>query len=394
MNYNFDELVDRRHTDALKLEALQPRWGRTDLLPLWVADMDFKTPPFIMEAIHQRCENGILGYTVCPQSYYQAIIRWVKERYNFEVEQKYITFIPGIVPGIAMALHCFTKPGDKVLIQPPVYHPFRIVTRESGRTVVNNPLRINSEGIYEMDFDNLRQQIAGCSVMILCNPHNPGGRVWTSEELSTVADICHENNVLVISDEIHADLTFSPHQHIPFAMVSERARMNSITFMSPSKAFNMPGMSSSHSIIFNDELREKFNQFLEGNEFNNCHVFSYVTVEAAYSNGTEWLDQVKDYIQKNMDFVEEYLQQNMPRIKTMRPQASYLVFLDCRDLNMGSQKELENFFVDKAHLALNSGTIFGQEGEGFMRLNVATPRSILEKAMEQLQKAYEGLKRS
>ena len=258
------------------------------------------------------------------------------------------------------------------------------------REVVYNPLQL-IEGHYQMDFEQLESIIdEKCKVLILSNPHNPGGVVWNNEELQEVADICYEEGVLVFSDEIHADLTLPPLKHRPFAMISEKARMNSITFMSPSKAFNMPGLTASHVLIFNPRLRRKFHKFMETCEFDLGHVFAFLAVEAAYSHGTEWLDQCLAYIQGNIDYVDVFTKQNTPKIKVIRPQASYLVWLDCREMEC-SQEDLVDFFVDKAHLALNDGVSFGAEGEGFMRLNVATPRSVLERAMSQLLEAYKAM---
>ena len=389
MKYNFDEVIDRGGTSAIKVEGLQENWGRTDLIPLWVADMDFATAPFVTEAIRKRCEHPVLGYTSKPDSYYQAIINWNKVRYGLEVEKEMIHFVPGIVPGLGMALNTFTEKGDKVMIQPPVYGPFHWLNTRGDRTLVTNPLKM-VDGMYRMDMEAFREQVKGCKVFILCNPHNPGGVVWTEEELKEVAEICYEEGVLVFSDEIHADLTLPSYKHRPFAMVSEKARMNCVTFMSPSKAFNMPGLTASHALIFNPKLRRKFHAYLESCELDLGHVFAFLAVEAAYSHGTEWLDQCLAYIQGNIDYVDEFTKQHTPKIKVIRPQASFLVWLDCREMGL-SQDALNDFFVDKAHLALNNGVAFGEEGEGFMRLNVASPRSVLEKAMKQLADAYAAL---
>ena len=386
MKYNFDEVIDRGGTAAIKWEGLQELWGRTDLIPLWVADMDFATAPFVTEAIKKRCEHPVLGYTSKPDSYYQAIINWNKVRYGLEVEKEMIHFVPGIVPGLGMALNTFTQKGDKVMIQPPVYGPFHWLNTRGDRTLVTNPLKL-VDGMYRMDMEAFRRDVKGCKVFILCNPHNPGGVVWTEEELKEVAEICYEEGVLVFSDEIHADLTLPPQKHRPFAMVSEKARMNSVTFMSPSKAFNMPGLTASHALVFNSKLRRKFHAYLESCELDLGHVFAFLAVESAYSHGTEWLDQCLAYIQGNIDYVDEFTKQNTPKIKVIRPQASFLVWLDCREMGL-SQDALNDFFIDKAHLALNNGVAFGEEGEGFMRLNVASPRSVLEQAMKQLADAY------
>lgn len=238
MKYSFDEVIDRTGTAAVKIDGMKEVWGRTDLLPLWVADMDFATPPFILDAIRRRCEHPILGYTEKPESYYQAIIGWVKRRYGMEVSKEQLNYVPGIVAGLGMALNCFTAPGDKVMIMPPVYHPFAWLVQRNGRRLVECPLKLEN-GTYRMDLDLFRRSIKGVRVLILCNPHNPGGVVWTKEELEALADVCAEDNVIVFSDEIHADLTLPPHRHVPFAMISEHARNNSVTFMAPSKAFNM-----------------------------------------------------------------------------------------------------------------------------------------------------------
>ena len=254
---------------------------------------------------------------------------------------------------------------------------------------MTNPLKM-VDGTYRMDMEHFREQVKGCKVFILCNPHNPGGIVWTDEELRQVADICYEEGVLVFSDEIHADLTLPPLKHRPFATISEKARMNSVTFMSPSKAFNMPGLTASHALIFDSDLRVKFRKFMDACELDMGHVFAFPAVEAAYSHGTEWLDQCLAYIQGNIDYVDAFLREHTPKIKAIRPQASFLVWLDCREMNL-SQEALNDFFVDKAHLALNDGESFGEEGRGFMRLNVGTPRAVLEQAMKQLAEAYERM---
>ncbi|MFS3038314.1 PatB family C-S lyase [Bacteroides nordii] len=388
MKYNFDEIIDRRGTESVKWDAVSERWGRNDLLPMWVADMDFRTPPFVMEALRKRLEHEVLGYTFACEEWYTSIINWLQNRHGWKVKREELTFMPGIVRGLAFAIQCFTEKGDKVMVMPPVYHPFFLVTEKNKREVVYSPLVLR-DGQYYIDFDRFRKDIQGCKLLILSNPHNPGGRVWTREELEQIAEICYESKTLVISDEIHADLTLPPYQHITFALVSEKARQNSLVFMSPSKAFNMPGLASSYCIIENKEICRCFQEYMEASELSEGHLFAYLSVAAAYSNGTEWLDQVLAYIQSNIDFTDAFLSEYIPNIKMIRPQASYLVFLDCRTLGL-NQKELVDLFVDGAHLALNDGTMFGKEGEGFMRLNVACPRSVLEKALKQLKKACDN----
>ena len=390
MNYNFDEIINRNGTDSVKWDGVESRWGRNDLIPMWVADMDFRTAPFVVEAIRKRLDHEVLGYTFACKEWSASIINWLKERHGWTIGEEMLTFTPGIVRGLAYALHCFTEKGDKVMVMSPVYHPFFLVTEKNGREVVFSPL-VLKDGQYSIDFDRFRQDVQGCKMLIVSNPHNPGGRVWTKEELSQIADICYESGTLVISDEIHADLTLPPYKHPAFALISEKARMNSLVFMSPSKAFNMAGLASSYAVIENEELRQRFQTFMEASEFNEGHMFAYLSVAAAYSNGTEWLDQVITYIKANVDFTEDYLKQHIPAIRMIRPQASYLVFLDCRELGL-NQEELNRLFVEDAHLALNEGTTFGKEGEGFMRLNVGCPRKILEQALKQLEQAVAGLK--
>lgn len=389
MKYDFDEVIERRGTDSVKWDGVKKVWGRDDLLPMWVADMDFRTAPFVVEALKKRLEHEVLGYTFASEEWYISIINWLQQRYGWTIRKEMLTFTPGIVRGLAFVIQCFTKKGDKVMVMPPVYHPFFLVTKNNGREVVYSPLELRDNQYY-IDFDRFRADVQGCKMLILSNPHNPGGRVWTKEELAQIAAICHESGTLVISDEIHADLTLPGYQHTTFALVSEQARMNSIVFMSPSKAFNMPGVASSYAIIENDEIRHHFREFMEASEFCEGHLFAYLTVAAAYSNGTEWLDQVVAYIQSNIDFTETYLKENIPAINMIRPQASYLIFLDCRGLGL-DHEGLADFFVNDARLALNDGSMFGKEGKGFMRINVACPRSVLQKALEQLKAAVKAV---
>ncbi|ATA75590.1 cystathionine beta-lyase [Capnocytophaga canis] len=387
MEYNFDEINDRSKSDALKLEALQPRWGRTDLLAMWIADMDFKTPPFIVNALKKRMECEIFGYTAKPQQWYDAIINWQQKRFGWNISQEMISFTPGVVPALAMVVQAFTEKGDKVLIQQPVYYPFSLVVENNNRVLVNSPLEL-IDGQYQINFDRLEKDIKGCKVFLFCHPHNPGGRVWRRDDLERVADICHRNNVVLVSDEIHADLTLPPHKHIPLGSVSDQARQMSITFASPSKAFNMAGFTTSYAVIQNPELREKFQSYVEGNMLGDGNVFAYQTVIAAYTEGEEWLNKLLKYIQKNIDFVVDYVEKNIPKVKCIVPEASYLVFLDFRGLEI-CQESLVHLCVDGAKLALNDGAMYGKEGEGFMRINLACPQSIIAQALHQLKDAIE-----
>lgn len=384
--YNFDQIIDRRGTNALKTDVLKERYGSEDLIPLWVADMDFLSPPAVTEAIIERAKHGLFGYTCPSQEYYNSIINWVKRSHDWTLDQQWITFIPGIVKGIAFVIDCFSTKEDHVIIQPPVYHPFRIIPSLHKRKVVDNPLVLEA-GQYKMDLSDLKKRIDTSSkILILCNPHNPGGRVWTKEELADLADVCYDNGILVISDEIHSDMAFENNKHVPFASVSEKAAQNSITFMAPSKTFNIAGIVSSYSIIPNEKIRTKFNNYLKSSELEEGHIFAYLAAQAAYEKGEEWLIEAKDYIWGNIQFVDQFLKTNIPQIKAMIPEASFLVWLDCRELDL-TQKDLVSLFIKDAKLALNDGMMFGKGGEGFMRLNVGSPRSVIEKALNNLKAA-------
>lgn len=388
-HYNFDQLIERRGTDCVKVDSLKERFGRPDLVPLWVADMDFRTPAFIVEALKKRCEHEIFGYTFASDEYYNAIIQWVEKLHHWQVEREWLSYIPGIVKGIGFVLQCFTQPRDKVIIQPPVYHPFRIVPESMHREVVYNPLKMVN-GMYEMDFENLEEVIdEQCKILILCNPHNPGGIVWKKESLARLAEICAKHAILVISDEIHGEMAYPQYIHYPFASVSDAAANNSITFMAPSKTFNIAGIVTSYSIIPNENLRNKFYSFMEAGEFNDGTIFAYEATKAAYTYGADWLQQLLAYIKENVDFVDTYLKANLPEIKVYLPQASFLIWLDCRGLKL-NQPELVSLFMDKAGLLLNDGSMFGVEGEGFMRMNVGCPRSVLDSALHALKEAVNG----
>lgn len=388
MTYNFDELIDRRHTGSVKWDGMKNAFGRDDLTAMWVADMDFRTPPFVMDALRQRLEHEVLGYAMPCEGWDTTICHWLQKRHQWEVRPDWLTFVPGIVRGQAFALLCFTNPGDRVLVMTPVYHPFFLVTERLKREAVRSPLDLR-DGHYHIDFDRLRHDLQGCKALVLCNPHNPGGRVWTVDELRRIAELCQESGTLVISDEIHADLTLPPYKHHPFATVSPAAASNSVTFMAPSKTFNMPGVQSSFAIVPDDTLRARFQQFMEAGEFCEGHLFAYIGCKAAFEHGEEWLNQLLAYIQGNIDFTESYLRQHIPAIGMIRPQASFLVFLDCRQLGL-EQEVLERLFADKARLALNTGTTFGEPGRGFMRLNVGCPRAALKQALDQLAEAVNG----
>lgn len=389
MKYDFDKVIERRGSGALKYDALKERYGNPDLLPLWVADMDFATPPFIVEAMRKRLDHPVFGYTVVPQKFWECIVSWNMKRHSWKIERDWLNFIPGIVKGIGMAIEIFSNPGDKVIIQPPVYHPFRMVPEGDGRVVVENPLKPLPDGLYEMDFEHLEAVARDeqAKILILSNPHNPVGIVWSEDTLRRVAEICHANNVLVLSDEIHCDMVLKGHRHVPFASVSRQAADCSITFGAPSKTFNIAGIISSYSVVSNPEIREKFYTWIDVNELSEPTLFAPIATMAAFTEeGDEWRRQMLEYVEANIDFLIAYCRENIPAVKPVRPEASFLVWLDCRELGL-TQKELVSLFVDKAGLALNDGAMFGRQGEGFMRVNVGVPRSMLEEALKRLKAA-------
>jgi cystathionine beta-lyase len=389
--YDFDKVIDRRGSGAVKSDALMKVYGKEDLIPLWVADMDFETPDFIVEALQKRLKHPVFGYTIVPEGYWQTVQKWIYERHGWQTECEWMTFIPGIVKGIGMAINALLAKDEKVIIQPPVYHPFRLVPQKNGREVVFNPLRKTADGMYQMDFENLETVCdERCRMLVLSNPHNPAGIVWPRETLERLADFCHERGIIVISDEIHCDMALFGNRHIPFASVSEKAAKCSITFGAPSKTFNIAGIVSSYAIVPDKELRERFFSWLEASEMNAPHMFAPIATAAAFTHGEGWRKQMIEYVEGNIIFIEDFCKSNLPQIKPLRPQASFLVWLDCNGLGLGHDA-LIDLFVNKAGLALNDGEMFSPGGEGLMRLNVGTSRKILEQAMNQLQDAIRNL---
>ena len=388
IQYDFDKIIDRSGSGDLKHEVLKERYGRSDLLPLWVADMDFETPAFITDALRQRLDHSLYGYTVVPGELWTTIIQWIQDHHGWEVKREWLTYIPGIVKGIGMAINVFVKEDEKVIIQPPVYHPFRLTPQGNGRKVVFNPLKQRADGGYDMDFEQLTEVVdEKCKLLILSNPHNPAGICWKIDTLRRLAHFCYERGIIVISDEIHSDMALFGNRHVPFASVSDEAAQCSITFGAPSKTFNIAGIVSSYAIVPNDSLRRRFYTWLEANELNDPPLFSPIATIAAYSQGEDYRRQMLHYIEENIRFVEDYCREYLPDIKPLRPEASFLVWLDCRGLGL-SHDALVDLFVNRARLALNDGAMFGPGGEGFMRLNVGTPRAVLRQALNQLKAAF------
>lgn len=386
MRYNFDEIIERRGTDCFKWDALLAMYGRDDLTPMWVADMDFRSPDFVLEAIRRRCDHEVLGYTMPSDGYWQAVTAWLQKHYNIKANKGDLHFIPGIVAGIAYALLALTEPGDKVLVTTPVYPPFLNLPKNSGRELVCSPLKIvNSR--FEIDFDDFERRIEGCKLFIMSNPHNPAGTVWGTEVLRRVADICERHKVIVISDEIHADLTLPGHQHVSYSTVSEVARKNSLTFMAPSKTFNIAGLGSSVCYVADEALRKRFFGWLNALEVANGNIFAFTAAEAAFKDGEEWLQQLLDYMSGNVKTLDNFLKTQMPKVKAVLPEASYLAWLDFSAYGL-THEQLKDKLINEAKMALNDGTTFG--GDAYkccFRLNLGCPRVPLVDALNRIANA-------
>ena len=381
--YNFDEIIERRGTDCFKWDALQAMYGRGDVTPMWVADMDFRSPDFVMEAIRKRCDHEVLGYTMPSEDYWNAVTTWLERHYHIQATKKDLHFIPGIVAGIAYTLLCFTQPGDRVLVTTPVYPPFLNLPKESGRELVCSPLKI-VDGRFEIDYDDFERKAEGCKVFIMSNPHNPAGTVWGIDVLRKIADICDLHNVLVISDEIHADLTLPSHQHISYSTVSEAARRNSITFMAPSKTFNIAGLGSSVCYIADEALRKRFFGWLDALGVAGGNIFAFTAAEAAFREGEEWLQQMLGYLQENVNTLDQFLKERMPKVKAVLPEASYLAWLDFSDYGL-THEQLKDKLLNEARVALNDGTTFGGNNyEHCFRLNLGCPKSMLLDALNRI----------
>ncbi len=390
MKYNFDETINRNATDCVKWDIRKQIFGESEVLPMWVADMDFKTPDFIVEAMKKRMSHEIFGYSVRQDDYFQAIIKWLYQRHKWKVEQEHIVFCPGIVPALNLCVQAYTQPGDKIIIQPPVYFPFKSSVLENGRQLVTNQLCFENNR-YSMDFDDLKKKIDRRTKMILIsNPHNPVGRSWTFDELKELSDICLKNNILMISDEIHHDLTLKPFQHTVLANISDEVAAQSVILTAPSKTFNLAGLSTSSVIISNLNLRNLFITALEKVHIGGGNIFGNIASTAAYTHGDAWLSDLLDYISANVNFLDSYLQKNLSHIKMIRPEATYMAWLDFRELNM-SDSDLKHFLIHTAKLGLVAGTDFGQGGEGFQRINLACPHKTVEKAAELLNSAIKEM---
>ena len=387
MKYDFDQIIDRRGTSCLKYDFAVERGKREDVLPLWVADMDFRVAEPILKRLHACVDHGIFGYSEAKDDYFQAVAGWYREHFDWEVKRNWLVKTPGVVFAIAAAVRAFTEKGDGVLLQQPVYYPFSEAIRDNGRELVNSPLKLVN-GHYEMDFDDLERKIVEHKVtlFLLCSPHNPVGRVWTEEELRRIGDICVKHGVIVVSDEIHSDFVWKGHKHTIFASLSEKYADISVTCTAPSKTFNLAGLQTSNIFIPNRELRHRFRKAVDQAGYSQLNTMGLVACRAAYEEGGEWLEQLKGYLQENLVFARDYIANNLPGIHLIEPEGTYLIWLDLRELGL-TEAEREDLIVNKAKLWLDSGAIFGEDGEGFERINIACPRATLQEAFDRLAEA-------
>ena len=389
MKYNFDEVIDREKNRSAKYDEREKKFGTRDVIPMWIADMDFRTAQPIIDAAKKKAEEGIWGYTSRPASYYEAVCGWQKRRNGWDVDPKMISFAVGVVPAMSSMVNVFTKPEDKVLIQTPVYSEFYDVTESWGRQVVESPLK-EKDGVWSIDWEDFEKKAGEAKMFFLCNPHNPLGIVWSREDLTRMCEICIRHQVLIVSDEIHSDLIFHGKKHIPTATLSEEIAAHVITCTSGTKTFNLAGIQAAAIVFPNQELKGVYDRFWVNLDIHRNNAFSSVIMETAFNEGEEWLEQLLEYISGNFDFIREYCREHIPQIKPNLPDATYLVWLDCRELGM-SNEELKNFMIHKAGLGLNEGWSFGRSLSGYMRLNAACPRSVLEKALKQLEAAVAAL---
>ena len=387
MKYDFSQVIERNNTLSIKYDFAKERKKPSDLLSLWVADMDFPVAQEIKEALIERCNHGIFGYSEVKTPYYEVIAKWYRERFAWQTQEKWLVKTPGVVAAIANAIRAFTNIGDAVLIQKPVYYPFFLTIEDNQRKVVNNSL-VYKNGRYEMDFVDFEEKIISHKVklFVLCSPHNPVGRVWNKEELLKIGDICLKHKVIVVADEIHADFVYHGHQHQVFANLKTDYQEITVTCTAPSKTFNIAGLQVSNIFIANEILRKKFKQELKKTANADINVMGLIACQAAYSQGEDWLRQVKIYIAENLEYVKNFLRDNLPQVKLVEPEGTYLLWLDFRELNL-TEEELEDLIINKAKLWLDGGTMFGTEGVGFQRINIACPQKILIQAFTQLKEA-------
>ena len=391
MNFDFDKPIDRTGTDSLKHDFFTERAMPCDTLPMWVADMDFAVPPAVIQALTTRCEHGVFGYTDAKEDYYRVLQHWFSRRYSWDIQPAWVVKTPGVVYAICTAVRAFTLPGDAVLIQQPVYYPFVSAVKNNNRKLIVSTLRYDN-GSYQMDFADFEDKIIQNNVRLftLCNPHNPVGRVWTKEELTRIGDICLRHNVLVLSDEIHADFVHAGHSHTVFASISPAFADNTVTCTSPSKTFNLAGLQISNILISNESLLRRFKQEIHRTGYDEPNIMGIVACKAAYEHGEEWLDALLVYLADNVALVRDFVRDRLPKISLVEPEGTYLVWLDFSRLGL-SDDALNELIIHKAKLWLDAGTMFGAGGSGFQRINLACPRSVVQEALLRIEKAVDGL---
>jgi cystathionine beta-lyase len=384
--YDFDKLISRENSDCVKYDVRQEIFGKPDVLPMWVADMDFETPDFIRQAVIKRAEHPVYGYSIMPDDYFDAIMQWVKTRHRWDIQKEWISFTPGIVPAINFAVLSYTLEGDGVIVQPPVYFPFFEAIDANHRKQFNNQL-IYEDGSYHIDFNDLEEKARTAKLLLLSHPHNPVSRCWTQEELKTLGDICRRHQVIIVSDEIHNDLILPGHTHYPLASLSDEIADITVTCLAPSKTFNIAGLATSSVIISNEELRKKFQKTLHQLHIFRGNFFGYVASTAGYRSGGPWVDQLMQYIQGNFNYLSAFLQQELPHIRLTPPEATFLAWLDFRETGL-TDKQIKDKLIFEAGLGLSHGPVFGPGGEGFQRMNLAAPRSVIEEACHRLKQTF------
>ena len=390
MNFNFDKIIDRTNNFSAKWSEMNKNFGTNNLLPMWVADMDFLTAPCVMEALKDRLEQGIFGYTTRPSSYNESIVNWLDNRFSWKINQEWLMFSPAVITSISLLIQNLTQKNDKIMIQEPVYSPFHSIVESNERNLVISPLVKLDDGSYVMDYEDIEAKIKDVKVFILCNPHNPVGRVWTREELTRLGEICLKHNVLVISDEIHSDIILKNHKHTPFASISKEFSENTITCMAPTKTFNLAGLQSSFLVISNPYYYEVMDKAFSILDIKRNNAFSLVATEAAYNYGEDWLYELIKYIEDNVDFAIDYIKNHIPQLKVKKPEGTYLLWVDFSNLNV-DKEDLKNALINKGRIALSDGSSFGIGGDGYYRINLACPRSMVLEGLKRIEFAINSL---
>lgn len=390
MKFNFDKIIDRTNNFSAKWSEMNKNFGTNNLLPMWVADMDFLTAPCVMEALKDRLEQGIFGYTTRPSSYNESIVNWLDNRFSWKINQEWLMFSPAVITSISLLIQNLTQKNDKIMIQEPVYSPFHSIVESNERNLVISPLVKLDDGSYVMDYEDIEAKIKDVKVFILCNPHNPVGRVWTREELTRLGEICLKHNVLIISDEIHSDIILKNHKHTPFASISKEFRENTITCMAPTKTFNLAGLQSSFLVISNPYYYKVMDKAFSILDIKRNNAFSLVATEAAYNYGEDWLYELIKYIEDNVDFAIDYIKNYMPQLKVKKPEGTYLLWVDFSNLNV-DKEDLKNALINKGRIALSDGSSFGIGGDGYYRINLACPRSMVLEGLKRIEFAINSL---